>query len=145
MVRLLIADDQKLVRQGIRAILNREKDIQVIGEARDGHEAIALAKELHPDVITMDIRMPGLDGLEATRRIRAAQPDAKILIVAMSWNGILVQQAARAGASGYMSKTDLTELGLAIRTVYEQKHYFSTTIAHIVSGQNLTLPPPTRN
>ncbi len=140
MIRLLIADDHKLVREGFRVILKREEDFRVIGEARDGLEAIGLAQELHPDVITMDLQMPCLNGLEATKRIRAAQADIRILIVAMSWDATLLRQAIVVGASGYVAKSDLTELGAAVRTVYDNKRYFSRTITSFLAADNISLP-----
>ncbi len=139
-VRLLITDDQKPVREGYRVILSSEKDIQVIGEASDGQEAIDLVQELQPDVITMDLKMPGIDGLDATKRIRQMHPDSKIIIVAMSWDAALVKQAVLGGASGYVAKTDLLELGPAVRSVREDKPYFSTTILNLLSSQNMPLP-----
>jgi DNA-binding NarL/FixJ family response regulator len=105
-VRVLIADDQVLVRAGFKLILDAEDDIDIIGEASDGLEAVSAALELRPDVVLMDIRMPGVDGLEATRRILAAEPDPPIRILVLTTFDIneYVYDALRAGASGFLLK-----------------------------------------
>jgi DNA-binding NarL/FixJ family response regulator len=119
-IRTLIADDQELVREGFALILKPHPDIEVVGQATDGHEAIALARELHPDVILMDIRMPRLDGLEATRRVLAdpAPSTARVLILTTFDLDSYVYEALRAGASGFLLKDAPSEqLVAAIRTV----------------------------
>ena len=120
-IRTLIADDQQLVRAGFSLILKPHPDIEVVGQATDGHEAIALARELHPDVILMDIRMPGLDGLEATRRLltdSTHEPTTRVLILTTFDLDSYVYDALRAGASGFLLKDAPPEqLVAAIRTV----------------------------
>jgi DNA-binding NarL/FixJ family response regulator len=117
-IRVLVADDQSMVRAGFRMLLAREPDIDVVAEARDGEEAIHQAGRFHPTVVLMDIRMPGLDGLEATRRILAADPDARILILTTFDLEEYVYEALSAGASGFVLKDDPPEqLIAAIRTV----------------------------
>ena len=105
-VRVLIADDQVLVRAGFKLILDAERDIDIVGEASDGLEAVTQARELHPDVVLMDIRMPGIDGLEATRRILAENPDPPIRILVLTTFDVneYVYDALRAGASGFLLK-----------------------------------------
>ena len=104
MIRVLIADDQELVRTGFRVILNAEPDLEVVGEAGDGREAIEAVGALSPDVVLMDIRMPNLDGIEATRRIAAEPASPRILILTTFDLDEYVYQALRAGASGFLLK-----------------------------------------
>jgi DNA-binding NarL/FixJ family response regulator len=104
-VRVLLADDERLVRAGFRLILKAESDLEVVGEAADGHQAIKSADELRPDVVLMDIRMPKLDGLEATRRILAGPPPRPRVVVVTTFDlDQYVYQALRAGASGFLLK-----------------------------------------
>jgi DNA-binding NarL/FixJ family response regulator len=119
-IRVLLADDQELVRSGFAALLQSEEGIEVVGEAADGLEAVGMAARTHPDVILMDIRMPGLDGIEATRRI-AARPelaDVHVIILTTFDLDEYVFEAIRAGASGFLVKdTNSAELLRAIRVV----------------------------
>ncbi|MCX4983875.1 response regulator transcription factor [Streptomyces sp. NBC_00250] len=120
MIRVVLADDQTLVRAGFRSILSDEEDIEVVGEAGDGEQAIALARELRPDVVLMDIRMPVLDGLEATRRITADQrlEGVRVVILTTFDADDHVYGALRAGASGFLVKdTEPMELLHAVRVV----------------------------
>jgi len=120
MIRVVLADDQALVRAGFRALLNAQEDIEVVAEASDGEEAITAAREHRPDVLLMDIRMPTLDGLEATRRI-SAKPDLEdvhILILTTFEEDEYVFEAIRVGASGFLVKdTEPVELVRAVRVV----------------------------
>ena len=104
MITVLIADDQALVRVGLRKIINSEPGLEVLGEAGDGEAAVAAARRLRPDVVLMDIRMPVLDGIEATRRIVGPQPDTRVLILTTFGLDEYVYEALRAGASGFMLK-----------------------------------------
>ncbi|MFC4910304.1 response regulator transcription factor [Actinomadura gamaensis] len=120
MIRVLLADDQALVRAGFRALLAAQPDIEVVGEAGDGEEAVADARRLRPDVILMDIRMPGLDGLEATRRIASDErlADVRIVILTTFELDEYVFEAVRGGASGFLVKdTEPVELIHAVRVV----------------------------
>jgi len=118
MMRVLIADDQELVRTGFRVILNAEPDIEVVGEADDGREAIEAAAALRPDVVLMDIRMPNLDGIEATRRIAAGSASSRVLILTTFDLDEYVYEALRAGASGFLLKdAGADELLHAVRVV----------------------------
>ena len=105
-IRVLVADDQSMVRAGLRMLLSGEPDIDVVGEAANGHEAVAQATRFHPHVVLMDIRMPELDGLEATRRILAADASARVLVVTTFNLDEYVYEALRAGASGFVLKDD---------------------------------------
>jgi DNA-binding NarL/FixJ family response regulator len=117
-IRLLLADDQPLMRTGFRMILEETDDIEIVGEAQDGAEAVRLAAELSPDVILMDVRMPGVDGIEATRQIVARDGAARILILTTFDLDEYAFSALRAGASGFVLKdVPLDELARAIRSV----------------------------
>lgn len=102
--RVLLADDHELAREALRSVLARESDLDVVGEARDGREALDLAKRLRPDLIVMDVRMPGLDGLAATRAVLAALPFARVVLLTSYDNRAYVLDALRAGATGYLLK-----------------------------------------
>jgi DNA-binding NarL/FixJ family response regulator len=117
-IRVLLADDQALVRAGFRALLERADDIEVVGEAADGEQAVARTAELRPDLVLMDVRMPDLDGLAATRAIKQAFPEVCVVIVTMYENADYMFEALKAGAAGYVLK-DATQAQLvgAIRQV----------------------------
>jgi DNA-binding NarL/FixJ family response regulator len=120
MIRVVLADDQTLVRAGFRALLDAQDDIEVVGEAGNGDEAVRLATELTPDVVLMDIRMPGVDGLSATRRIAADDRLASVRVVILTTFGLdeYIFEAIRAGASGFLVKdTEPGELVQAVRVV----------------------------
>jgi DNA-binding NarL/FixJ family response regulator len=118
-IRVLLADDQALVRAGFALILNAEPDLEVCGEADDGEAAVALARELRPAVVLMDIRMPQLDGIEATRQITAADPGVRVLMLTTFDLDDYVVAAFRAGASGFLLKTaPRDQLVAAVRTVH---------------------------
>jgi len=117
-ITVLLVDDHSLVRRGFRRMLEDEPDMQVVGEAGDGEEAVKLAKELHPRVVVMDCALPGMNGLQATRKIIDERPEAAVLMLSMHTEGTWVRQAIEAGARGYILKNALDlELGAAIRKV----------------------------
>jgi DNA-binding NarL/FixJ family response regulator len=119
-IRLLLADDQALVRAGFRLILNGEPDLEVVGEAADGEEAVELGRELAPDVVLMDVRMPKLDGIEATRRLLERADGTRVLMLTTFDLDEYVVDAFRAGASGFLLKTSPPQqLVAAVRTVHE--------------------------
>jgi DNA-binding NarL/FixJ family response regulator len=118
-IRVLIVDDHHVVREGLRRMLEMEHDIQVIGEARNGEEAIAKAVSLSPDVIVMDLKMPGMDGITATREIKERLPDVGILVLTL-YAEDFVKQAVEAGVSGYLLKdSDCEQITQAIHQVYK--------------------------
>ncbi|MGE5344934.1 MAG: response regulator [Acidithiobacillales bacterium] len=119
-IRVLLADDHALLREGIRAILSRESDIEVVGEAADGREAIARCRALRPDIVLMDIAMPGLGGLEAALEIRKESPDTKILVLTQYEDREYVTRFLKAGAAGYvLKKAAGAELASAVRSVFK--------------------------
>jgi DNA-binding NarL/FixJ family response regulator len=143
MIRVLIADDQSMVRAGFRMLLSGEEDIEVVAEARDGLEAVAKATRFDPSVVLMDIRMPELDGLEATRRIIAANQGARILILTTFGLDEYVYEALRAGASGFVLKDDPPEqLIAAVRTVAGGEALLSPAVTKRVIKQFARLAHP---
>ncbi|MGH3105882.1 MAG: response regulator [Rubrobacteraceae bacterium] len=119
-IRVLITDDHGVVRQGLRMFLSLDPDIQVVGEAQDGHEALEMARELKPDVVLMDLLMPVMDGLESTRAIRTELPEVEVIALTSVLEGASVTGAIRAGAIGYLLKdTDAEGLHQAIRGAAE--------------------------
>lgn len=125
-IKVLIADDHRIVRAGIRSFLEGQGDIVVVGEAGDGEEAVALAGTLHPDVEILDISMPRVGGLEATRRIKAATPEVHVLMLTMHENERFFSEALAAGAEGYILKgADPEELLTAVRAAARGDAYLS--------------------
>ena len=142
-IRVLVADDQSMVRAGFRMLLGREGDIEVVGEASNGLEAIEQAASVRPTVILMDIRMPKLDGLEATRRILAADAAARVLILTTFGLDEYIYEALRAGASGFVLKDDPPEqLIAAIRTVAAGDALLSPAVTKRVIKQFTRIPRP---
>ncbi|TAK33016.1 MAG: response regulator transcription factor [Chloroflexota bacterium] len=147
-IRVMLADDHTILRQGIRAILEAHADIQVIGEASDGRETVTKALALKPDVILMDIAMPSMTGLEATRQIKQQSPQTKILILTMHENEEYILQILQSGGSGYVLKrAAASELVHAIRAVYQgdfflhpaiTKALVSDYLKRVQSGQEVT-------
>lgn len=129
-IRVLLADDHAMVRQGVRALLEAEAFVEVVGEAADGREAIAKAEELRPDIVITDIGMPGLNGLEATRRIASLVPPIKVLVLTMYDDERYVQRILRAGASGYVLKQAVSaDLVTAIQSIWQGESYLSPAIS----------------
>jgi DNA-binding NarL/FixJ family response regulator len=145
-IRVLVVDDQSMVRAGFRLLLSDETDIDVVAEAGNGREAIAQAARFHPDVILMDIRMPELDGLEATRRILATDTTARVLILTTFDLDDYVFEALRAGASGFVLKDDPPEqLLAAVRTIADGEALLSPAVTRRVirhfTRQHTRVPP----
>jgi len=129
-IRVLVADDHMIVRTGIRHVLEGQAEFEVVGEAASGEEALELTPRLKPDVVLLDISMPGPSGLQVTERLRATSPGTRVLILSMYDNAEYVLQSVRAGAHGYLLKdTAATELRDAVRTVCRGESYFSPPVA----------------
>ena len=129
-IKVILADDHTVVRQGLRALLVAEGDIEIVGEADNGRQAVQLAKKFLPNVVVMDIAMPVLNGLEATRQIARALPSTKVLVLSSYSDDDYVQQLTEAGAAGYLVKqTAANELLKAIREAHKGNAYFSPAIA----------------
>ncbi len=129
-ITVLLAEDHMIVREGLRALLLKENGIEVVGEAENGRQAVAMARELCPDVIVMDIAMPLLNGLEATRQLLHTAPETKVLVLSAHSDDAYVKQVMALGASGYLIKqTAASVLPEAIRQVFKGKLYFSPSIS----------------
>lgn len=129
-LRVLIADDHTIVRSGIRLLLEAEPDINIIGEALDGSQALDMVQTLLPDVVLMDIAMPGMDGLEATRQIKANWPDIKVLVLTMHRSDEYFFEMLKAGASGYILKgAETSDLIKAVRVVGKGEVFLYPTMA----------------
>jgi DNA-binding NarL/FixJ family response regulator len=135
-IRVLLADDHMVVRQGLRALLETEQDIAVVGEAETGRQAVQLTKKLLPSVVVMDIAMPLLNGLEATRQIAKEVPSARVLVLSGYSDGEYVQQLTQAGAAGYMLKqTAAVDLIKAVRETKKGNAFFSPAISKRILDQ----------
>ena len=135
-IRVLLAEDHTIVRQGLRSILDGREGIQVVGEAKDGREAVEKAQQLQPDIVLMDLSMPPLSGLEATRQIKSQCPQIEVLVLTMHADEEYVLQILQAGASGYLLKQSAVgELVTAIQAVYQGDSYLSPAISRkVVDG-----------
>lgn len=129
-VRILLADDHALVRQGIRSLLEKLDDIEVVGEVSDGRDAVKLSTTLQPDIVFMDITMPGLNGLQAVSHMKKECPRTRVIMLSMHASEEYFQQAMESGAAGYLLKdADRMELELAVRTVMRGDTYLTPTVA----------------
>ncbi len=133
MIRILLADDHALVRQGFRMILAAQPDMEIVGEAGNGREAVELAEKLQPDIVIMDVTMPELNGIEATRRITTAAPRARVLALSMHKDSVYVREILRSGARGYLLKDsgDADLIG-AVRSVAKGEGYLSPAVSDAV-------------
>ncbi len=144
MIRLLIVDDQALVREGMATLLGLEEDLEIIGQASHGDEAFALAEDLKPDIILMDIRMPVCDGVMATKKIHQRHPQIKIVILTTFDDEEFILQALQAGASGYLLKdTPSEQVAAAVRTVHQGHTLLGPTVtpkvlSHLVSPKSVS-------
>jgi DNA-binding NarL/FixJ family response regulator len=142
MIRVLLADDQALVRDGFRMILAAQDDMEVVGEASDGDEAVAATRELEPDVVLMDIRMPGTDGLEATRLLLGDATETRVLILTTFDHDEYVYEAFRAGASGFLLKdVPRSQLITAVRTVAAGDQLLAPAITRRLIEEFVRRPP----
>lgn len=136
-ITVLLAEDHTVVREGLRMMLEAEGDIQVVGEAETGRQAVALARKLHPAVVVMDIAMPQLNGLEATRQISKAVPGTKVLILSAHSDDAYVEQVIALGAAGYLIKQSSAHvLSEAVRALQSGRTYFSPSIARRLRVRN---------
>jgi DNA-binding NarL/FixJ family response regulator len=132
-IKVLLAEDHTIVRKGLTSLLAAEADIEVVGEAEDGQEAVEKVEQLGPDVVLMDNTMPVLNGLEATRQIKKRFPEIKVLVLTMHTTEEYIQQFLQAGASGYLiKKTAPKELVTAIHAVYRGDSYLSPAISNVI-------------
>ena len=132
-IRIILADDHQIVRQGLRILLEAETDMKIVAEADNGRKVLKLAQELLPDVIIMDLSMPELNGIEATRQILSGAPEVKVIALSMHSDSLFVLNMIKSGASGYLLKDcALEELVKAIRAVVDDKTYLSPGVSDIV-------------
>jgi two-component system, NarL family, response regulator NreC len=132
-IRILLADDHGVVRQGFKMILDAEPDMEIVGEAGNGREAIELADQLKPDVVVMDVAMPELNGIEATRRIAGSAPHVRVLALSMHKDSVYVREVLRAGARGYLLKdSGPSDLVSAVRAVARGEGYLSPAVSDAV-------------
>jgi DNA-binding NarL/FixJ family response regulator len=135
-IRILLVDDQTMFRDGMRVLLSTQSDFQIVGEAADGEQAIHKAAALHPDVVLMDLRMPVLDGAAATRRLRAAQPDVRVIVLTTFDEDAAIFDGLRAGATGYLLKDAPTEkLYEAIRAAARGESFLQPSVASRVVAE----------
>ena len=131
--RIVIADDHQIVRQGLRTLLEKEPDMQVVGEAEDGRQTLSMVREFIPHVVVMDVKMPNMNGIEATRQIHSELPQVKVIALSMYSDSGYVTNMLRAGASGYLLKDGaFEELAQAIRLVTSNRSYLSPGVANVV-------------
>jgi DNA-binding NarL/FixJ family response regulator len=145
-VRILVADDHEMVRRGICSLLRERKDWEVCGEVTNGRDAVERAIELRPNVVVMDVTMPLLGGLEATRRIRKALPDCEVLILTMHESEQLIRELLAAGAHGYLLKTDAGQLVAdAVESLAAHRPFFTSRVSQVLLnnflGQGGTVGP----
>ena len=132
-IRILLVDDHKILREGICSLVKGYADMEVVGEAADGRTALSLVQELSPDIVIMDISMPDLNGIDATRKITADYPNVKVIALSMHYDKQFISEIFRAGASGYLIKDSaFDELEHAVRIVMENKTYINPQIASLV-------------
>ncbi len=143
-IKILLADDHTIVRQGLKLILSSQSDLQVIGEAANGREVVELAEKLRPDLVLLDVAMPEINGIEATRRMMEANPRLRILVLSMHKEAVYVREILKAGARGYLLKDVIdTELLNAVRSVARGDGYISPAVSGALLSdyrQNVTDP-----
>jgi DNA-binding NarL/FixJ family response regulator len=132
-IRILLADDHAVVRQGFKMILGAEPDMEIVGEAGNGREAVEQAEQLRPDIVVMDVAMPELNGIEATRRLAASMPHTRVIALSMHKDSVYVREILRAGARGYLLKdSGASDLVSAIRAVASGESYLSPAVSNAV-------------
>ena len=132
-IRILLADDHSIVREGLRALLERQREFEVVGDAADGRDAVEMAETAHPDVVVMDVAMPGLNGIEATRRITSRSPRVGVVILSMHSDESYILRSLKAGARGYLLKDSLqADLVDAVRAAAQGKSFFSPKVSKVL-------------
>jgi DNA-binding NarL/FixJ family response regulator len=132
-IKILLADDHKITRQGLRSLLEKEPDMEVVAEAEEGRTAVRLVRELLPDVVVMDVSMPDLNGMEATHQIVAEHPNVKVIALSIHSDNLFVSEMLKSGASGYLLKDcAFEELASAIHFVVDGKTYLSPAVSGVV-------------
>lgn len=140
-IRVLVADDHPMLREGLASVLGRETDVELVGEAQDGREAIDAFQRLRPDVVLMDLQMPGVDGLAAIKAIRAEDPSARIVVLTTYSGDAQALRALRAGAAGYLLKSSLRrELVDTIRAVHAGRRYLHPDVAQEIAVNAISEP-----
>lgn len=143
MIKLLIVDDHELVRSGIVRMLKDKPGLEIVGQASSGEEALDMTRQLEPDIILMDVRMPGMGGLEATRMLKQRHPQVRVIAVTACEESKFPVRLLQAGASGYLTKgTDIGEVKRAIERVYAGEYYISPEIAQQMALQSIGTPLP---
>jgi DNA-binding NarL/FixJ family response regulator len=145
-LRLIIADDHEIVRRGLRAAIEELPQCEIVAEAKNGQDAVTLARELQPDVVVLDLSMPELNGLEATRQIRRFLPSAQVLILTVHESEQVVREVLDAGAQGYLLKSDAgRDLVAALEALAQKKPFFTSKVAHMVLegylNRDAAIPP----
>ncbi|MBA4053385.1 MAG: DNA-binding response regulator [Marivirga sp.] len=145
-ISIVLADDHILVRKGIKAMLESEEALNVIGEAGNGKEALEIARDLHPDILVLDIRMPEMTGIEATAKLSEFSPTTKALILSMHDSEEYVLQSLDAGAYGYLLKdTDKSEFVKALKQIHAGNKYFSGAVSNVLANRLLGAKSPDKN
>jgi DNA-binding NarL/FixJ family response regulator len=143
-IKILLVDDHKILRDGICSLVKGYDDMEVIGEAADGRTALMLVQELSPDIVIMDISMPDLNGIDATRKITADYPDVKVIALSMHYDKQFISEIFKAGAAGYLIKDSaFDELEHAVRVVMDNKTYINPQIASLVVESLVSQPSTT--
>ena len=144
-LHILIADDHQLVRKGVRALLQSHAGWEICGEARTGRETVAMAIELRPDIVILDISMPDLNGVDAARRIRTASKNTEILILSVHYSDQLIREIIDAGARGYVLKSDSDrDLLIAVETIARHKPYFTSQAREVIQSESTNSSGPVR-
>ena len=143
MIRIMLVDDHTMVREALRVVLEQDESMQVVAEASDGETALRMAEEFAPDVVVMDVALPGQSGIETTRRLLARHPDIKVLALSTYLDRRIIQQMLDVGARGYVAKSAAgAELKQGIRSVFKGRSYLCAEVAALVADSLRNRPPP---